>query len=786
MSDFNLDWKFKKNDSDQWQMVNLPHDAMIFETRDMNCHNGKNTGYFPGGKYVYEKTFSISNEDWEKEVSVLFEGIYQNCVVLLNGEEICFQKYGYTEFTADLTGKVKAGENKLTVNVDNSLEPNSRWYTGSGIYRPVHLFIREMDAPKKLKIRTISICPAEIEVLTEIGNTIVIADNNQIVCEKIAEEELTIIRVPDAKIWSEKQPDLYKVTVHNKKGELSNSFGIRTLSWDAKKGLLVNNERVLLRGGCIHHDNGLLGACEFEDAAERRVRIMKEAGYNAIRSSHNPMSRALLDACDRLGVFVMDEAFDGWYTPKTHHDNSRTFHQFWKDDIKALVDKDYNHPSVIMYSIGNEMTETSAEEGQKFCGIMRDYVHELDSSRPVTAGINIVLNMYTNKGMGVYEEKEPYEAKPLPRKEDGYEEKKTGSAFFNMMAGKYGWLMFYLSGGKKADKAAAPVAENLDVIGFNYAASRFKTDLIKYPERLMVASETLASDLPYNWPYVKKHPAVLGDFVWTAWDYLGEAGLGDWVYPTYKGLPLLAGCGAIDLTGKVTAQNFYEQVIWGLKKEPYIGVSPMNHADEISNNGSWRFTNVVDSWSWDGYENKKTTVEVYADARYIRLELNGKKIGVKKLKDYKAKFKCIYKAGELVAIGLDANKKEISRSSLSSAKKETILSVLPETTSIKADGMSLCFIPIEFTDSDGILKPYIEEPVTVEVEGPAVLAGLGSALAKTDESYTNNQFNSYRGRVLAIIRSTNQVGEVRVRVKAESGLEKSVTIISKENNEDNR
>jgi len=776
MKNFNLDWRFKKEDASQWQTVNLPHDAMIFEERSKNCHNGKNTGYFPGGKYVYEKNFCMSLEDMEKEVSVFFEGVYRNCIVSLNGERLYSQMYGYTEFTVDLMGKVKAGENVLTVNVDNSLEPNSRWYSGSGIYRPVHLLIRDIGAPKILKVKTVSCEPAVIEVETETGNTILICDGDQILCQTKAQTKCTRIMVPEAILWDEDHPYLYHITVRNEHGDLSSPFGIRLLTWDAKKGLCVNGSRVMLRGGCIHHDNGVLGSCEFDDAADRKVRIMKEAGYNAIRSSHNPISRSLLEACDRMGMYVMDEAFDGWYTPKTHHDNARTFKQFWKSDVKAMIEKDYNHPCVVMYSVGNETTETATQEGRDLCGSMRDYVHMLDASRPVTAGINIVLNLYTNKGMGVYEEKEPYEAKPLPPKTDGYVEKETGSAFFNMMAGKLGGVFFYLSGGKKGDATASGVADKLDVVGFNYGGSRLKKDPAKYPDRLMIASETLASDLPFNWALVKKYPAVLGDFVWTAWDYLGEAGLGDWAYPFYKGLPLLAGCGAIDITGRITAQNYFEQVVWGLRKEPYIGVKPVNHSGEVSKNGSWRFTDVLDSWSWEGYEGMKTTVEVYADASYVALELNGRRLATKRVKAFKTKFSCIYQPGKLTAIALDNKKKEISRFSLESSRKDTIISVMPDKVSIKADGMSLCYLPIEFTDQDGRLKPYIEESLEVEVSGPAKLAGFGSALAKTDERYTDNKFNAYRGRALAVIRSTDKCGEIKVKVRGQSGQEQELTI----------
>lgn len=779
MSSFNLDWKFKKEGSEQWISIDLPYDAMLHETRNEYCHNGRDTAYFPGGKYVYEKNFSVCPEDVGKDIQILFEGVYCNCKVFLNGEYICSHMYGYTEFTADLTGKAVAGENTLAVTVDNSLEPNSRWYSGSGIYRPVHLEIREKNAPKLLRVHTLSVKPAKIQIQTEAGNTIEIWDGSAKVLEQTADSETTEIILQDAKLWSEEAPNLYTVIARNAFGELSSVIGIRLLQWDARSGLTVNGKRVLLRGGCIHHDNGVLGACEFLDAAERKVRILKQAGYNAIRSAHNPLSRAMLEACDSLGMYVMDEAFDGWYTPKKHHDLSRTIRQFWKDDLRAMVNKDFNHPCVVLYSIGNEMTETAVKEGQDFCGMLRDYMHELDASRPVTAGVNIALNIYNNKGKGVFVDEKPYEPVPLPPKTEGYVEKKTGSAFFNMMVGKMGGAMFYVSGGKKGDAQGAAIAPNLDVLGLNYGSSRIKPDLAKYPERLMVASETLATDLAYNWPFVKKYPAVLGDFVWTAWDYLGETGIGDYTYPSYKGLPLLAGCGTIDLTGKITAENYYQQIIWGTRKEPFIGVAPLNHAGETTINGAWRFTNAIDSWSWDGFEGKKAKIEVYADAAYIRLEQNGRVLGTKKLKKYKTSFHCRYKKGSLTAIALDQNKREIRRSILESGNAQTRLCAAPEKATIAADGMSLCFIPIEFTDSNQVLKPFIEESVSVTVEGPAVLAGLGSALAKTDECYYGNTFRAHRGRLLAVVRSTRQAGEITVRIKSASGLTASVTIQSR-------
>ena len=751
-------WSFCK-DGGSPIAVNLPHDAMLTEQRDFCCHNGKQSGYYPGGKYHYEKTFTLDEQDIIKDIGLFFEGVYQNCRVLLNGQQVGAHKYGYTEFYVPLNSAARPGINTVVVLVDNSLEPNCRWYSGSGIYRPVHLVIREKDAPKQLRILTKSCEPAVITVLSD-AQIIEIYDGEQL----ITSGQPGDIAIPNAHLWSTDNPYLYTCIARTGKDALQAAFGIRQLTWDARKGLCVNGQRVLLRGGCIHHDNGILGACEFPDAAERRVRIMKKAGYNALRIAHNPASRALLDACDKLGMYVMDEAFDGWYTPKNYHDYSRLFIQEWRNDLKAMVDKDFNHPSVIMYSIGNEVSETASQKGVETAGEMTTYMHTLDISRPVTAGINVLLNVYNKMGMGVYKDKGAYKAEPLPPKTREFKEKASGSNYFNMMAQKLGGLMFFMSGGHKGEKASAPVAEKLDIIGFNYAGSRFAPDLKKYPDRLMVASETMVTDLPYNWSFVKKYPAILGDFVWAAWDYLGEAGIGDWTYHSYKGLPLLAGSGTIDSTGVITAEAYFQQVVWGLRKKPYIGVQPLNHAGETPSKSSWRFTNALGSWTWHGFEGTKATVEVYAQGNSVRLLCNGQEVGTKKLRDFRAAFICVYQPGTLEAIALDEQGRELSRHSLRTGGAKTILRAIPEKTTLIADGQSLCYLPIEFTDMDGNLKPAMEQEVHIEVKGAVTLQGFGSALAKTDETYDRTSYHSYRGRALAVLRAGTKAGSATVTV----------------------
>ena len=744
--------------------VDLPHDAMIVEKRNGGCRNGVNSGYFPGGRYIYEKSFDLDAAEIGKSVVLHFEGVYQNCKVYVGDRLAGSHRYGYTAFDIDISDYVKAGNNTVRVEVDNSLEPNCRWYSGSGIYRPVSLIIREKNHISRVRLETVDIHPARVRVdvaTTQSGEvTVEFYDGRTLVASGVP----GILEIPEAKLWSGETPFLYTVLVKTDTDERILRFGIRKLLWSPKTGLTVNGREVLLRGGCIHHDHGVLGACEYPDAEARRIRILQENGFNAVRIAHNPASQITLEVCDRLGMYVMNEAFDGWYTPKTYHDYARWFATDWKSDLTAMVESSWNHPCVILYSIGNEVSETASPRGAETCKMLADFVHGLDDTRPITAGINVLLNVYAGMGMGVYKNKGDYKPEPLPSRK-GYKEKKTGSAFFNAMTQKLGKLMFFMAAGNRGDKACFGAAQGLDILGLNYASSRYDPDAAKYPDRLMVGAETMVADLPYNWERVKKYPQLVGDFVWSAWDYLGEACMG-WTYHSYKGLPLLANQGMIDITGKPLASMYFMQIVWGLRKEPFIGVRPLNHAKEAPSTGAWQFTNAIDSWSWQGYEGEKAVVEVYVDAHAVRLMLNGKEMGTKPVKKYKAIFRLPYQPGTLTAETLDEQGKVVSSHSLTTAGAETVLTLKPEKTVLHAGSQELCYLPIEFTDRAGNLKPYMEQRAEIAVDGALTLAGFGSALCKTDEVFDKPFHNSYRGRCLAVLRARNTPGKASVTVKS--------------------
>lgn len=761
IKNFNDGWIFSKQ-GESGREITLPHDAMLEEKRYPTCRNAKQSGYFPGGKYTYIKHFEISENDILKDIVIEFEGVYRNAKVYINNTLAKENKYGFILFDVDISKLVKVGDNIVRVEVDNSLVPNCRWYSGSGIYRPVWLKITNKCAPKTLKISTININPTQIEIVADESASISIYNEEN---KLIKEGKPGIYTIEDATLWSADHPYLYRCISKIQDEEIETKFGIRIIECTGKEGLKINGESVLLKGGCLHSENGILGACEFKDADERKVRILKENGFNAIRCAHNPANKSLLDACDKIGMYVMDESFDGWYTPKEYHDFSRDFESEYKSIVKTMVERDFNHPSVIIYSMGNEVTETAEEKGIKLLNEMKEICHSLDKTRPVTCGVNILLDVYTKMGIGVYKEKGEYKKETLVENKK-LKEKKSGSSFFNYWTQKLGKILFIMSKGKTATKVIDAFAPSVDIIGLNYASSRYDQDSKKHPDRVMVGTETLVGDLPYNWDRCKKYPQLIGDFVWSAFDYLGETMMG-YVYPSYKGLPLLSSQGMIDITGLPLASMYFMQTVWGERNKPYIAVSPLNHAKDTPQKGSWQFTDSLSSWNWQGYENTKANVQVYSDAYMITLYLNDKKISICKTKNFIAKFKVKYKPGTLTAVALDESGKEISRNSISSGNGNVRLNVNVDKTKLTSDGQSLSYVEIEFTDEENKLLPYIEQRVDVKIDGESIsLAGFGSALYKTDEVFNQTHHNTYRGRALAILRSKNIKGESKITISS--------------------
>ena len=777
-TDFNRDWTVQKDGSTEILHVNLPDDAMIREDRSKENKTASASAYFAGGKYIYTKIFNLSEDETRQTLILEFEAVYQNATVFLNGRQVAEHPYGYTNFFVDITGKVIAGTNELKVVADNADVPNSRWYSGSGIYREVHLYRcgSSYIRPEGLKVQIVDL--NTIHIFTDA----VMQPNEKIVLEifndtgKIASAEGTdvTITIPDAHLWSSEDPYLYTCQATLLQGETAidtakSSFGIRTLSW-GKDGFLVNNTPILFRGACIHHDNGILGACGFHDAEFRRVRILKEAGFNAIRSSHNPMSKAMLEACDKLGMYVIDEAFDMWLIKKNPYDYAgEKFSKWWKDDIAAMITKDYNHPSVVMYSIGNEITELGLATGQEQARIMTEFCHTQDHSRPVTAGINLMLATMAESKKSIYGTDE--DGKVKNNGTGGMDDAPT-SEFFNIMMNKMGGIINKAAKTKKATAIAEIMSDIFDIPGYNYASSRYKIDAKNHPEQATTGSETLPQTLYDNWQLVKSISTMTGDFMWTGYDYLGESGIGTIQYKDKKtkqaadpGLIISGGSGIIDICGKKRPEVGWSKIIWGLQNTPTIGVDPYTRTDYFQSLSMWRITDAVESWSWEGCEGKKASVTVYSDAVKVELFVNGKSAGKKNTKKDIAKFKKIpYEAGKIEAVTYDSSGKETGRTSLISATGKTLIKLTPEATSLCANGQDLCFLNIDLIGENGITKSSVDQNLKIEISGPATLQGYGSARPNIESSFCTDTFKTFYGKSLAVIRAGYEPGSVTVKV----------------------
>ena len=794
--------------------VRVPHDAALGEPKSDIAAGGTNTGWYEGFDYEYERTLTVPAEELGQEHILEFEGVYRCAEVWINGKKAAYRPYGYTNFYVDTAPYLKAGDNALRVIARNADQPNSRWYAGAGIYRPVWLWIsgKEHIALNGVKIRTVSINPAVISVAVTttapgLVSVVIEKDGRQIRSAQKTSGTVTVftLEIPDAKLWSVESPELYVCRVSYEgaqdRDEVTETFGIRTISW-GKEGFLLNGERLIIQGACYHHDNGLLGAVCDPDAVARKVRLLKENGYIALRSAHNPCSKTMLAECDRQGMLMMDEYIDHWYIHKTEHDYVTYFYDWWRQDLTDMVEKDYNHPCVIMYSTGNEVSETAQEKGIALTKELTDFLHGLDDSRPVTCGVNIFFNFLSSIGFGVYsddkakkeaEKAEKARKKALskqalssseigadaptrasenspsrnsPREVKGGKAKKkaVGSQFFNNMAGLLG-DEFMKRGATlpPCDWKTRDAFANMDIAGYNYGIYRYKHDLKKYPDRLILGSETFCNDAYDFRELAKKEPRLIGDFVWAGMDYLGEVMVGSWEYVDYAeafdgGLGWVsAGSGRVDLTGKPLGEALYTRVALEQEAGPYVAVCPVNHTGDKHSPSAWKMTNAMESWSWDGCEGKRANVEVYARAASVELLLNGKSIGKKTLENTcLAKFTCTYESGTLEAVSYDAAGKEIGRRALTSAGKKTQITAEAEESSVKVEHLS--YIRLRYTDEAGITKPLERGIMTVSVEGGA-LEGLGSACPYYRLSYLGDQTDTYYGEALAIVRA-GESGEV--------------------------
>jgi len=743
---FDFGWQFTHNGTTQ--TVDLPHDWDIFEGPNSGQGTtGTGGGWFEAGKGEYRKEFRVESlELRDKLVKLHFEGVYQKAEVYVNGQRAGQHHYGYTPFTVDVTpyiNKDKKQANEVVVKVDNSQQPNCRWYSGSGIYR--HVWLETMPAlhiaENGVFVTTpeVSADKARVQVDVTVQNesqadrnaTVVVGGAQLMVAVKAGESKTvtTTLFVNNPRLWSPESPTLYEAKVELKEtgNVIDNAtarYGIRSFSFDAENGFVLNGQKVLINGACVHHDDGVLGARAFDDAEIRKVRQMKEAGFNLIRTSHNPTTRAFLDACDSIGMLVIDEAFDGWRTQKNPYDYSTVIDSCFRQDIHAMVLRDRNHPSVISWSIGNEVIERKDIRVVYTARQMKKAIHELDTTRPVTEAL---------------------------------------------CAWDRDWEIY------------DPHAEVLDVAGYNYMIFKHASDHERDPKRVIWQTESYPRDAFRNWAVSYDFPYVVGDIVWTGLDYLGESGIGrnyykgeregeSWIeggQPEWHGAP----CGDVDITGWRKPISHYREMLWNLTPNPspkgegsiYLcAKEPNGYHGEIKTT-MWSVWPTWESWTWPSWEGKPVEVEVYTHQPEVKLYLNDQLIGTKQVSrdtEFKAVFSVPYKAGTLRA---EAGGESVT---MKTAGEPARLRLTPDRTVMTADGQSLTFVTVEVLDKQGTLVPEAAIDCEATVKGAGKLLAFASADLKDTEPYTSSHVKTWKGRALLVVRSTQKGGSVNVSIKS--------------------
>ncbi len=780
----------------------VPHDAMIATFRTPNSPNGPDCAWYTGGTYQYLKDFFVP-EDWaDKAVCLEFEGVSQNCAVYVNSQFAGKCPNAYTTFQLHVHTLLRFGEtNQVKVVARSGMQHTSRWYTGAGLYRPVWLLVGENVhvAPDGIRVET-KYCgessatlriqvPVESDSSHRVGRTLeltVSAPDGSVAARDrqpvtlFGTERVTVTSQMDIAapaLWSVDHPALHDLSVTLLDGERvverqQLSFGIRSLQV-TRAGLKLNGASVKLRGACVHHDNGILGAISLKDAEVRKVKRLKAAGFNAIRSAHNPASRYLLEACDEVGMLVMDELFDVWNESKRDHDYSLFFDEWWRFDMERMVEKDFNHPSVILYSLGNEIPETGSFKGAAQNRAMTDFLRKLDPTRPVTNCINGMFSVMPRMREIVADV--VGNAAQVPS---------DINALMTMFDDNVNEAMQH----EIITQAIEETCAGMDVCGYNYMNSRYASDGQRYPNRIIVGSETYPDKIGSNWPLIMSLDHVLGDFCWTGWDYIGEAGVGkndyELTYSMYGPWPwYLAYCGDHDLCGNRRPQSYYREIVFGLRTEPYLCVERPEHYNQPKYTTSWTWSDVVESWTWPGFEGSPIHVEVYSDGDEVELLLNGTPLARQPVEEdmhFKALFDTIYTPGRLIAVSYK-NGRETGRMTLTTAGAATRVALTPERDHAPADGDSLIYVGLSLVDKDGVLAPFQDMEVTVAVEGPAALIGFGSADPRALTPFDQLTQRTFDGKALLVLRSTRQPDKITVTASA-PGLETAhVTVITEQN-----
>lgn len=800
---FNSDWGVRPLTSAFFALtagartpVTLPHDQMLTHRRDSQTVEGATTGYFAGGDADYEKQFHVPEEWRSQRITLEFEGVYRDGRVFVNGALAAHRPDGYTRFFVPIDPYLRYGETNV-LRVECSAAEDGRWYTGLGIHRPVtlhrgglvHLDVEGPRFTTPSIDDELAVVEVGVVVHNESPNTadtkveieLVAPDGTRAAAETVP---LTIMPGRSASVtkrmfvsapqrWNPDDPNLYTgaITLHHDDVPIDrcdDTFGIRRLQIDPIHGLRINGAPIKLRGACVHHDNGPLGAAAIGRAEHRRVELLRDAGFNALRSAHAPMSKAMLTACDRLGMLVMDEAFDTWTIRKSRFDHSRDFPTWWRADIESMISKDHNHPSVIFYSIGNEIFETGNRLSSSWGRDLALVTKELDPTRFTVNCINVLVSVL-DQLLATFADS-------------------AADGGVNDMLGSMEEIVTMLWRSEDISTMTAEAFSQVDIAGYNYGDARYAVDPTEFPNRVSVGSETARQGIARNWQTIVAQPNVVGDFCWTGWDYLGEAGIGRYRDPdnpidlsmtdALADYPYLAAdAGDLDITGERRPCSYFREIVFGLRTAPYIAVHRpgRNVDDAVPNAFAWDGSE--GHWTWNGDEGKPVRVDVYSDAEEAELAIDGRVIGAAPAgpdNGFRATFETNYAPGTLTATAIRAGA-PAERSELVSAGPVTDLRLFAEQTCVHATDDDLVFVRVALVDDQGNIHPREIRRIRVDVEGPGVLAGLGNGNAQLDEPLVSDTRETHAGTVLAIVRPTGP-GQIAVHASAERLPERTISV----------
>ena len=752
---FDFDWNFSLSDNqkyadrtyndESWERIQLPHDWSIKLSFDKKM--GGSAAHLPGGIGWYRKQFKLPRSYNGKVISILFDAICHQSDVYINGHHLGFRPYGFCSIEYDLTPYLDYdGENVIAVRVNRSgVKDVARWYTGSGIYRHACLQVTNPVpvAPYGTYVTTPSVSEdkAEIRIMTTLENELkkvqtvsishLILDNQGKIVAKSGTEKTLFEAGQSIKItqnltlnyprlWTLEKPELYTLeTTVKANGKVTDlyktPFGIRTIAFDSEKGFLLNGKQVKLKGMCLHQDAGSLGTAVLDRSYERRLEIIKEYGGNAIRCSHNQPSPEFLDMCDRMGFVVIDEAFDKWKSGYYE----KYFDEWWQRDLENMILRDRNHPSIILWSIGNEVTEAweQGNEGIKRAEMLRDFVHKLEPSRPVTLAAQ------------------------------------------NNHRGEF-----------------SAVA---DVVGYNYLEARLLTDRKNNPKQRFLVSE----ELPYYsgaegnirsytvnnpWNVVAAHDFIAGGFIWSGVDYLGEASWPSHGWPN----------GLFDICMFEKPRAAFHRAMWN--PEPMVGIAIIDQSLDIDHGRDlWQWPKMVSHWSFPHrYFGLIMEVRTTTNCEKVELFMNDKSMGVYNTVDYPNHtiiWNVPYTPGKLVAKGYNGNKIVATKQLITSYKTTDIL-LKQDRTEIKADGQDLSHVAVQLCDKDGNPVQVDDRKLTVSVEGDGTFRGLDTGDLRRETPFGSNELKTYFGQALIIVQSTRKAGQIKVNIQVE-GIEKVYSTI---------